>query len=85
MFKETITISLPNRDILTHSGTLFPKQVLHKSYLEKIGQYINILGVDAKLEGVTMNENSINLIVTLSVEDLSKFEHGLCRTHIKPK
>lgn len=35
MFKETITISLPNRDILTHSGTLFPKQVLHKSYLEK--------------------------------------------------
>lgn len=32
-----------------------------------------------------MNENSINLIMTLSVEDLSKFEHDLCRTHIKPK
>jgi len=71
---KKITFKVPNKDIWIRSGTVFPKEVIQKSYIEKIGMTIEVCGIFVRLIDVIIDDEFINLILTAIPEEILKLE-----------
>jgi hypothetical protein len=61
--KDSIKISLPNRDSYVGPLCVVPKEVLIKSYIDQIGETFNFNGMEKKVVSVTITEETIELII----------------------
>lgn len=61
--KESIKISLPNRDSYVGPLCVVPKEVLIKSYIDMIGKPFDFNGLEKKVVSVTITEETIDLII----------------------
>lgn len=56
-----ITLEMPYQDIMFGDYTVCPAEVLLKGYQDKVGGYIEFLGVRKKVLGVTVVNGNIQI------------------------
>ena len=57
--QSNITLTIPNRDTFISEHTICPKEVLQKTYKDKMGDYINYCGSSKKVKNVQITDEFI--------------------------